>query len=241
MYKLFTKKDLHTGDIVEARNGERGIVILEKDCIVYQAGGLDCLEVFTEDLFIDGLQREGDIFKVYHDPHGPLGLNKLFDVEPIFVRRNDKATQKRAKEIDDKYNPTKGCITAIVFEPCYRRIQETYIRVSDDMELDMVMSEAPSMTCCGQIKIDRTFVPIPHADGLYIVYNKHQEQWHMEVTRKEYGYGLHTDNAPLIIIPEHKIEIHSRCLLVRMSEKGKLENLHATDLESVQRFLNRLQ
>ena len=59
MRKTFTKKDLHTGDIIETRNGERGVVILELDAIIYQAGGLDILdEVFTDDLFIDGPQRD---------------------------------------------------------------------------------------------------------------------------------------------------------------------------------------
>ena len=63
MRKTFTKSDLHTGDIVETRNGERGVFIKELDCILYQAGGLDIFdEVFTDDLFVDGPQREGDIF-----------------------------------------------------------------------------------------------------------------------------------------------------------------------------------
>ena len=62
MKQTFTKKDLLTGDIIEERNGERGVVILEKGCILYQAGGLDELDIFTDDLFIDGPAREGDIF-----------------------------------------------------------------------------------------------------------------------------------------------------------------------------------
>lgn len=31
------------------------------------SSGLDELDIFTDDLFVDGLQREGDIFKVYRD------------------------------------------------------------------------------------------------------------------------------------------------------------------------------
>ena len=78
MKHTFSKKDLHTGDIVECRNGERGVVILETDCIVWQAGGLDILdEVYTDDLFIDGQERSADIFKVYHDTDGVLGFNIL--------------------------------------------------------------------------------------------------------------------------------------------------------------------
>ena len=57
MAKEFTKKNLQTGDIIETRNGELGVVILEKDCILYQAGGLDELDVFTENLFVDGPEQ----------------------------------------------------------------------------------------------------------------------------------------------------------------------------------------
>ena len=49
MRRMFTKSDLETGDIIETRNGERGVVILDKNCIVYQAGGFDELDVFTDE------------------------------------------------------------------------------------------------------------------------------------------------------------------------------------------------
>ena len=99
MAKEFTKKNLQTGDIIETRNGEFGVVILEKNCILYQAGGLDELDVFTDDLFVDGPERDGDIFKVYSDPEGPIGFNKRFGIAPVFSRRNDKAAKERAEEL----------------------------------------------------------------------------------------------------------------------------------------------
>ena len=73
MKQSFTKKDLLTGDIIEERNGDRGVVILEKRCILYQNGGLDELDIFTEDLFNDGPFRCGDIFRV----DGPSGTVPL--------------------------------------------------------------------------------------------------------------------------------------------------------------------
>ena len=126
MKRDFTKKDLHTGDIIENRAGERGVVILENDCIVYQAGGLDIFEeVFTDDLFVDGTDRSGDIMKVYHDDEdGCLGFNKLFGLEPVFVRRNDIRTRERAAGLSEKHDPNKGVVTAIILEPCYRRYHE---------------------------------------------------------------------------------------------------------------------
>ena len=141
MKKDFTKKDLHTGDIIENRVGERGVVILENDCIVYQAGGLDIFEeVFTDDLFIDGSDRSGDIFKVYHDEDGRLGFNKLFGLEPVFVRKNDKRTRERAAELSDKHDRNKGKVTAVLLEPHFREYKKVSIdpSVKDGIEeIDM--------------------------------------------------------------------------------------------------------
>ena len=121
MAKEFSKKNLQTGDIIETRNGEFGVVILEKDCILYQAGGLDELDVFTEDLFVDGPEREGDIFKVYSDPEGTIGFNKRFGIAPVFRRRNDRAAKRRAAELSDQYDMRKGRARMIVLEPCFRK------------------------------------------------------------------------------------------------------------------------
>lgn len=241
MLNGFFKRDLHTGDIIEARNGERGIVVLEKYCIVYQAGGLDELDIFTDDLFVDGLQREGDIFKVYRDPRGPLGFNKLFDLEPIFMRKDDEYTRKRADELNDKYDIAKGRVTAMVFEPCFRRCEETYLCPVDKRSIDMAMSEAPSMTVCGQLKTDRTFIRVPHSNGLFVVYNRHQEKWHMKNIDKEKRYGLCRNPEPIILIPEMNLRIYSRCLLVRMNEHGQLENLRESDYDMVKAYLNQVQ
>lgn len=177
--RYFTKKDLHTGDIIENRAGERGVVILETDCIVYQAGGLDIFgEVFTDDLFVDGTDRSGDIIKVYHDTDGRLGFNKLFGQEPVFVRKSDLRTRERTAGLSEKHDPNKGKVTAIVLELCYREYQEIPVDPSVRKaigDIDMTMSEAPSMTAAGQIKIDRTFVPVPAAQNLFLLYNKYQE------------------------------------------------------------------
>ena len=120
MAQAFTKKDLQTGDIIETRNGERGVVILEKNCIVYQAGGFDELDVFTDDLFVDGPEREGDVFKVYREIVGPIGFNNRFGAAPVFRRRNDKTAKKRAAELSDKYDMKKGKASVIILEPCFR-------------------------------------------------------------------------------------------------------------------------
>jgi hypothetical protein len=199
MAKEFTKKNLQTGDIIETRNGEFGVVILEKDCILYQAGGLDELDVFTDDLFVDGPEREGDIFKVYSDPEGPIGFNKRFGIAPVFSRRNDKAAKERAEELSDKYDMKKGRARVIVLEPCFREYKELYVDKNiESREWDMFLSEALSMTACGQLGIDRTFVPVPGEKNLYFLYNKYQEEWHLQNDKEEEGRGCSRDPEPTV-------------------------------------------
>lgn len=245
MKRDFTKKDLHTGDIIENRAGERGVVILETDCIVYQAGGLDIFEeVFTEDLFVDGMDRSGDIFKVYHDTDGRLGFNKLFGLEPVFVRRNDKRTRERAAELSEKHDPNKGSVNAILLEPCYRRYQEIPVDPSVSKaigDIDMAMSEAPSMTVAGQIKIDRTFVPVPDVENLFLLYNQYQEERHLRIIEKHRDFGHSRDDSPLFAIPEEDFAVHSRCMIVRKDDSGEIVDLEKDDLEKAKKYMVRMK
>ena len=241
MAKEFSKKNLQTGDIIETRNGEFGVVILEKDCILYQAGGLDELDVFTEDLFVDGPEREGDIFKVYSDPEGTIGFNKRFGIAPVFRRRNDRAAKRRAAELSDKYDMRKGCVRAVDLEPCFRRYHDIFVkRDLESKDLDFDLSEAPSMMACGQIGIDRTFVPVPGEENLYFLYNKCQEEWHLQKDRKHEKWGSSRDTEPIVIIPEENIQIHSRSMIIRLDSAGVPENLRNDDFEKAREYLHRM-
>ena len=241
MKQTFTKKDLLTGDIIEARNGDRGVVILEKDCILYQGGGLDELDVFTEDLFIDGPCRDGDIFKVYRDPEGPIGFRKLFDAQPVFRRVNDRQTKERSAELSEKYDRTKGKYLVAVLEPFCRRCERMHIDLKNDQDFDLTLSEAPSMTVCGQIKIDRTYIRIPDTENLFLIYNKYQEERHLKQYEERKVHGHPGDADPIVIIPEENIEIHSRCLLVRLGASGEPENLQEDDLEKAWKYIFRMR
>ena len=241
MAKEFTKKDLQTGDIIETRNGEFGVVILEKDCILYQAGGLDELDVFTEDLFVDGPERDGDIFKVYSDPEGPIGFNKRFGIAPVFSRRNDKAAKRREAELNDKYDMRKGRAWLIVLEPCFREYKELYVDKNiESRDLDMFLSEAPSMTECGQLGIDRTFVPVPGEENLYFLYNKYQEEWHLQRDKEMEEWGRSKDAEPIVIIPKENIQIHSRSMIIRLDSAGIPEDLRDDDFEKAKTYLHRM-
>ena len=239
MKQTFTKKDLLTGDITEARNGDRGVVILEKNCILYQEGGLDELDIFTDDLFIDGPFREGDIFRVYRDPDGPVGLQKLYDALPVFRRTNNRATRERAAQIDDLHNPIRGRTAMGLLEPHSRKCRKAYVDLRDKRDIDLMISEAPSLTACGQIPIDRTYVRFPDTDNLFLLYNRFQEERHLKPD-EEYK-GIYRDSDPLVIIPEENLQIHSRCMVVRKNDSGSIEDLRDGDLESIQKYFHRMQ
>ena len=242
MAKEFTKKNLQTGDVIETRNGEFGVVILEKDCILYQAGGLDELDVFTEDLFVDGPEREGDIFKVYRDPEGPIGFNKRFGIAPVFRRRNDKAAKRRAAELSDQFDKRKGCVRAVLLEPCFRKYHDIFVeRNLESKNLDVSLSEAPSMMVCGQIGIDRTFIPVPGEESLYFLYNKYQEEWHLQRDKEKQKRGRSGDTDPVIIIPRENIQIHSRSMVIRLDSAGMLEDLRDDDFDKVKEYLHRMR
>ena len=102
-----------------------------------------------------------------------------------------------------------------------------------------MMSEAPSMTVCGQIPIDRTYIRIPNANNLFLLYNRYQEEWHLKLDEEDAGRYRNTD--PLMIIPEENLQIHSRCMLVRKDDSGNIEDLRNGDLEHIKKWFYQMQ
>ena len=244
MKKDFTKKDLHTGDIVETRDHERGVVILDNDCILWQKGGLDILDdSYTDDLFVDAKDRSGDIFKVFHDPEGPIGFNKLFGIEPVFVRRNDAKTKACAQELSDKHDTSKDrdTVTVVLLEPWSRKYENIPVNVFAGLELDLLLSQAPSMIACGEWKTDRTYIAVPHTDNLFVIYNKYQEEWHLQNVEMHKKDGFTVDEEPLVVIPEENIAIYSRCMIVKKNDAGEFADLLEDDFEKVKEYMIRME
>ena len=93
----------------------------------------------------------------------------------------------------------KGCVRVIVLEPCFRKYHGLLVeRTPESKKLDLDLSEAPSMTACGQLGIDRTFVPVPGEKNLYFLYNKYQEEWHLQNDKEEEGRGCSRDPEPTV-------------------------------------------
>lgn len=90
MRKEFTKQDLLTGDIVVTRCGQLGVIILEKDIILYQNAGMDVLSMYTDDLQDETDEVEGadwDIMEVYRaEGGGAISFYDYKDCDPIYER-----------------------------------------------------------------------------------------------------------------------------------------------------------
>ena len=141
-----------------------------------------------------------------------------------------------AKEITKQ-----GCVRVIVLEPCFRKYHGLLVeRTPESKMLDLDLSEAPSMTACGQLGIDRTFVPVPGEKNLYFLYNKYQEEWHLQNDKEEEGRGCSRDTEPIVIIPEENIQIHSRSMIIRLDSAGIPEDLRDDDFEKAQKYLHRM-
>ena len=159
----------------------------------------------------------------------------------VFRRKNDKGAKRRAAELSDKYDKRKGCVHVIVLEPYFRKYHGLSVeRNLESRKLNLDLSEAPSMTACGQLGIDRTFVPIPGEENLYFLYNKHQEKWHLQNDKEYEEFGHPRDTEPIIIIPEENIQIHSRSMIIRLDSAGVPEDLRNGDFEKAKEYLHRM-
>lgn len=86
-------------------------------------------------------------------------------------------------------------------------------------------------------KIDRTIINIPNADNIVIIYNKYQEEKELN-KKKELLDNNNYELKPLAVIPEHAIEIYSRCIACRMNEDGELESLQNEDYKKLVKYLS---
>ena len=111
----------------------------------------------------------------------------------------------------------------------------------ESKNLDVSLSEAPSMMVCGQIGIDRTFIPVPGEESLYFLYNKYQEEWHLQRDKEKQKRGRSGDTDPVIIIPRENIQIHSRSMVIRLDSAGMPEDLRDDDFDKVKEYLHRMR
>ena len=159
----------------------------------------------------------------------------------VFRRYNDEKTKARTNELDNKYDQTKGKKEVVVLEPCFRRCQKLHVDFTDSIDLDLHLSEAPSMTACGQLKKDRSYIQLPNDENLFLLYNRYQEEGHLAVDDEDRTFRGLKDKAPIVIIPESNVKLHSRCMLVRKNSAGEAVDLLDGDLEKASAYFLRMQ
>ena len=123
----------------------------------------------------------------------------------------------------------------IVAQAFYGNRTITYI-TEEEMDRFILGYLNASLPLLEDEKLDRTMIPIPGTDNLFLVYNKYQEEERLrekEQLLKEKEIKIH----PLAIIPERNIVLYSRCIVCRMNEEGEFEDLENEDYIKFMQYL----
>ena len=237
-----TKKDLMTGDIIVNRGGYLGVVLMEREEILYQYIGSDPLEDLNIDLtFIDADYRDGDIMEVYRDTNF-LDIENG-DVYPIYQRDFNwkKATNKSKKENqnqgENKMKVSNDSIK-IIAQSFYGNRTATEIK-REDINFFLKGILSPALFPKEDKKVDRKIVRVPNADNIVIVYDQNEEDEYINATfpksyeRNAVKYNERTGKDYTMHItceiPEINFKIHTRCFACRIGEDGELYSLEKGD------------
>ncbi len=247
MANTFTKKDLKTGDIVVLRDRGLGVVILEKEVILYQNVGMNYLDDYEDDLLYANMMQEPelDIMEVLRGWHdSPISFLDPYDGKLVFQRKDDVGfIEKReiAQEpVEEDYTVTdvtrqdSDCLV-ILAQAFYGNRTQTYISPED---MDRFILGYLDSSLEVREPVDRTIIHIPGSDDLVLVYNKYQEEDSLkerEQILKEENYEM----KPLAVIPEIGLKLYSRCIALRMKEDGSFSSLQDGDGRILVKYLSR--
>ena len=253
MKKTFAKKDLKNGDIVITRGGEPGVVILDKQIIIYKNDGYDEFDMYTDDLMSDDDEREWDIMQVYQGSNNFSFLDYNGEI-PVFVREeepdlsekeqeNEEELAKREKqsafiepqEVGTAQNPSKNMKKTILIVAQAFYGNRTITEICED-DIDRFILGYLTASLPITEKIDRSIIHIPGSDNIVFVYNKYKEEKRRELRDRI----LEEDNKkmkPLAVIPEMDLMLYSRCIACRMNEDGEFESLEDEDFIKFMQYL----
>lgn len=199
-----TKKDLRTGDIIMNRAGLLGVVLTEKNCILYQVLGNDRLDDFDDNLIFrhDGF-RECDIMAVYRDCnfahvecYTPDYLRCSRWSRPDEAKRNaykEKLEQKQLKRrVAEHFEQlriareerartlTQEDLIEILAQQFYGNKTATEIYKQDiNFFLKGILS--PELFPGEDCTVDRKYIRLPHAEHIVVVYDQNQENRYVNV------------------------------------------------------------
>lgn len=247
MANTFTKKDLKTGDIVVLRDRGLGVVILEKEVILYQNVGMNYLDDYEDDLLYDNLMQEPelDIMEVLRGWHdSPISFLDPYDGKLVFQRKDDvgfiekrEITQEPVEEDYAAADVTRQDSDSLVIlaQAFYGNRTQTYISPED---MDRFILGYLDSSLEVREPVDRTIIHIPGSDDLVLVYNKYQEEDSLK-EREQILKEEHYEMKPLAVIPEIGLKLYSRCIALRMNEDGSFSSLQDGDGRILVKYLSR--
>lgn len=224
------KQDLKTGDIVVLRNYNLGVVILEKDIILYQYSGYDDLDMFNDDLTSSDDDVRFDIMQVYRGYHNsPVSFISYEDEELVYTRDLDfkPITQTNEAIYENPIVKNNDDLLVVIMQAMYGNRTEIHLK-EEDIDyyiLGYLTKDLPITE-----PFDRTIIRIPNSNCV-IVYNKYQEV--KVLNRKDETHHP----KPLASIPELNITLYSRCLMCRIDDNGKLQSIKNEDIEFINKYL----
>ena len=98
----FTRKDLITGDIVETRDGDLGVVITEKDHVYFKSGMYFKVSQWHEETLLDNCLGDSgsDVMRVYRNASSFNICRRPYAKEYIVYDRNrDEVEEMTLEEV----------------------------------------------------------------------------------------------------------------------------------------------
>ena len=253
------KKELMTGDIIVNKSGYLGIVLKDPDCIVYQTGGLDDLDDFSEDMRYTYNDEffEGDIMQVFRNIVGYLSFTDIDEEFPIYQRnpkwrrpteKEIKARERKLKRLRERQEAIQKAIemrnaedTIYVVAQQFYGNRTGYDIKRDEINFFLQGILEPKLFPNADKEVDRQVVKIPNTDNLVLVYDQKQEDRYVHETfpkylkemGEKYKKECGKDMQPIIscVIPELNLTLHTRCFVCRIDENGDFQSLEKGDGE----------
>lgn len=223
----FTRNDLKTGDIIVTRDKAVGLVITQKNAIIYPSGDYDVIDWNFNDDLTSMAEDDYDIVRVYRTMDcDPLGYtNYEEDGDLVFESPTADEPPHPIQRPQPPETPKRKLAT-ILAQAFYGNRVITEVCADDDL-LNLKKFISGNSLVLQDGDIDLEFIPL--AENVAVVYDKIAE-----------AKKLKQDNLkkfkPLCKIPEKNIIIYSRCVLCRFKSENELESLKSGDIELVKDY-----
>ena len=225
--KTFTKNDLKTGDIIVTRDKAVGLVITQKNAIIYPSGDYDVIDWNYNDDLTSMDEDAYDIVRVYRTTDcDPLGYRNYEEDGDLVFEAPPADEPTHPIQRPQPPETPKRKLATVLAQAFYGNRVITEVCADDDL-LNLKKFISGNSLLLQDGDIDLEFIPL--AENVVVVYDKIAE-----------AKKLKRDNLkkfkPLCKIPEKNIIIYSRCVLCRFKSENELESLKSGDIELVKDY-----